>query len=778
MPGAHDISDQFQIPQKLYGRAQDVETLMNAFDRVSRGATELLLVSGYSGIGKSALVREVHKPIVRQRGYFVSGKFDQFKRNIPYSALIIAFQELVQHLLAESEGEVAAWRDRLQEALGPNGQVIVEVIPKVELIIGPQPAAAVLPPAETQNRFNLVFERFMKVFTQAAHPLVLFLDDLQWADAATLHLLQTLATDPSLHYLLVLGAYRDNEVDAAHPLTHTLAEIEASGAVMHAITLAPLGPEDLTQFVADILKRTPEAAQPLAQLVHRKTNGNPFFVIEFLKSLYSEDLLTFDYEQGGWQYDLARIQDLDITDNVVDLMVRKIQRLSEATQGGVKLAACIGNTFDLYTLSIVSESTPEQAAAGLEEALREGLLVPASDLGARVMELKASCGVDQAREALFKFLHDRVQQAAYSLIPDADKTVVHGQVGRLLLQHSTEETLEERLFDIVGHLNTGATLITDQEERTHLADLNLRAGRKAKTSTAYQPALNYFTEGTAHLPADAWKTNYDLAFALHLERAECEYLCGHFEKAEQELDRLLEWATSPLEQAEIYRIRIVQYENTSRFPEARDWGKQGLALFGIVFPEDDAERQASLDAEMRAINEKIGARDIEDLVDLPVMTDEAMRMSMKLLMTMWAPSYISGDMMLTVLIATKMVNLSLTYGNVEESAYGYITYAIEVGPRRGDFASAYAFGRLALKVNETFDDLTARAKVNHMFSCYISFWRKHIASCFPHSREAYLSGLESGDLLYGAQDSQFRLQVPHLDDGHAIFPSFAAPGQT
>ena len=511
-----------------------------------------------------------------------------------------------------------------------------------------------------------------------------------------------------------------------------------------------LGSEDLTQFVADVLKRTPEAAQPLAQLVHRKTNGNPFFVIQFLKSLYSEDLLTFDYEQGGWQVDLARIQNLDITDNVVDLMVRKIQRLSEATQGGVKLAACIGNTFDLYTLAIVSESTPEQAAAGLEEALREGLLVPASDLGARVMELKASCGVDQAREALFKFLHDRVQQAAYSLIPDADKTVVHGQVGRLLLQHSTEETLEERLFDIVGHLNTGATLITDQEERTHLADLNLRAGRKAKTSTAYQPALNYFTEGTVHLPADAWKTNYDLAFALHLERAECEYLCGHFEKAEQELDRLLEWATSPLEQAESYRIRIVQYENTSRFPEARDWGKQGLALFGIVFPEDDAERQASLDAEMRAINEKIGARDIEDLVDLPVMTDEAMRMSMKLLMTMWAPSYISGDMMLTVLIATKMVNLSLTYGNVEESAYGYITYAIEVGPRRGDFASAYAFGRLALKVNETFDDLTARAKVNHMFSCYISFWRKHIASCFPHSREAYRAGLESGDFLYAA----------------------------
>ena len=750
MPGSQDYTDQFLIPQKLYGRKDDLEILLQAFDRTCNGASEMFFVAGYSGVGKSALVDEIHRPVVEKRGYFVSGKFDQFNRDIPYSALISAFQDLTSQLLAESDEDVARWSENILAAVGQNGQVIIDVVPEIELIVGKQPPLIKLPPTETKNRFNLIFERFLKVFTQKSHPLVLFLDDLQWADLPTLRLLQSLSTDPALKYLLIIGAYRDNEVGASHPLTHTLTHLKSAGATVQSVTLKPLTKKHIVQFVTDILKRSPSEVESLAQIVKEKTNGNPFFVIQFLKVLLSEEILKFDDERGGWNYDETRIPDLDITDNVVDLMTRKIKKLSDSAQGVVKLAACIGSTFDLGTLSIVNESSPEKTAVDMEEAQREGLLVPTSEVAENISEIVLSCTMQQAHQARFRFLHDRIQQAAYALIPNEEKAIVRLRVGRLLLSSCDESQLDEHLFDIVGHLNMGSSLITSSEELERLARLNLQAGYKAKKSTAYRPALNYFSEGVARLPADAFESLYDLAFALHLEQAECNYLCGHFDVAQEALDDLLNHAKSPLEQAEIYRIRIVQYENTNRFPEARDWGKLGLSLFNIEFPDDEDERQDMLKDENERINLLLGSRTIDDLVNLPVMTDDAMRMSMKLLMTMWAPSYISGDMTLTVLIATKMVHLSLRYGNVEESAYGYVTYGATVGLRTGNYSASYAFGRLALSVNEHFEDLSARAKVNHMFSCYICPWQEPIESCFTYSREAHLAGLSSGDFIYSA----------------------------
>ena len=465
----------------------------------------------------------------------------------------------------------------------------------------------------------------------------------------------------------------------------------------------------------------------------------------------NERLLAFDHAVGAWRADLPAMRALGITDNVVDLMVRKIGQLPAATQTVVKLASCIGNRFDLHTLAIASQASHKRAAGDLRDAVREGLVLALSDASVRLAELDDPVEGEDPGAATYRFLHDRVQQAAYGLIPDDRKQDVHLRVGRLMWQHSDEATLEEQLFEIVRHLNTGAGLLGDPTERLRLIELNLRAGRKAKTATAYDAALRYFETGIdQQSPSDAWTAHYELAFGLHLERAECTYLCGEFDRAEQHLEDLLDRARSPLQKAEIYRIRIVEHENRARFTEAREWGKTGLALFEIVFPDDPAARQAMLESEIGEIDRLVGSRDIESLVDLPVMSDAAMRTSMKLLMTMWAPSYISGDMLLTTLIATKMVHLSLRYGNVEESAYGYITYAAAVRLRRGDFIGNLAFGRLALAVNERFDDLTARAKVNHMFSCYIGFWRAPIASCFPYSREAHRAGLASGDFIYAA----------------------------
>ena len=750
VPGTQDVPDQIRVPDTLYGRADEVAQLMSAFGRISDGGAEMLLVSGYSGIGKSALVREVRTPIVRRHGHFIAGKFDQYKRNIPHSAIIAAFQELTRQLLTESDLQIATWRDRLQEALGENGQVIVGVIPEIDLIVGPQPRVPSLPPAEARNRFNLLFERFIKVFTREDHPLVVFLDDLQWADAATLDLLRSLASDPTLRFLLIIGAYRDNEVGEGHPLMRAVSEIDTTTTAVSRILLTPLGLEDLHRLVTDTLRCMADTARPLATLIHEKTHGNPFFVIQFITLLERERLLVFDHNLGSWRAELPAMRALGITDNVVDLMTRKIGQLPEVTQTVVRLAACIGNRFDLHTLAIASQASPVLAAGDLRDAVREGLVVPLSDGSVRLAELDEPAGVEDPGAATYRFLHDRVQQAAYRLIPDDRKQDVHLRVGRLMWQHSDAATLEEQLFEIVRHLNTGAGLLGDPTERLKLIELNLRAGHKAKTATAYGAALRYFETGIDQLPSDAWTTHYELAFGLHLERAECTYLCGEFDRAERHLEDLLDRARSPLQKAEIYRIRIVEHENRARFAEAREWGKTGLALFEIIFPDDPAARRTMLEAEIGEIDRQVGGRDIESLVGLPVMSDEAMRISMKLLMTMWAPSYISGDMMLTTMIAAKMVHLSLRYGNVEESAYGYVIYAATVRLGRGDYIGNLAFGRLALAVNERFDDLATRAKVNHMFSCYIGFWRAPIASCLPYSREAHRAGLASGDFIYAA----------------------------
>ena len=762
VPGLQDVPDRIRAPNTLYGRADEITQLMDAFNRVSDGGAELLLVSGYSGIGKSALVQEVRTPIVQRHGHFISGKFDQYKQNIPHSAIIAAFQELTRQLLTESDPQVAAWRHRLQEALGENGQVIVGVIPEIELIVGPQRPVPTLPPAEARNRFNLLFERFIKVFTREDHPLVVFLDDLQWADAATLDLLRALASDPTLRFLLIIGAYRDNEVGERHPLAQAVLDVDATTTAVSRIQLAALNFEDLHRLITDTLRCTADDAMPLAALIHEKTEGNPFFVIQFITLLEREHLLVFDHAVGAWRADVPAMRALGITDNVVELMVRKIEQLPQATQSVVKLAACIGNRFDLHTLAIASQVSHGRAAADLRDAVREGLVLPLSEVGVRLAELDDRAEGEDPGTATYRFLHDRVQQAAYSLIPDDHKQDVHVRVGRLMWQHSDEAALEDQLFEIVRHLNTGAGLLDDPAERLSLVELNLQAGRKAKTATAYDAALRYFETGIDQLPSNAWSAHYDLAFGFHLERAECTYLCGAFDRAEHQLEDLLDRARSPLQKAEIYRLRIVEHENRSRFAEARDWGKTGLALFGIIFPDDPDARQAMLEAEIDEIDQLVGSADIESLVDLPVMSDEAMRVSMKLLMTMWAPSYISGDMLLTVLVATKMVYLSLRFGNVEESAYGYVTYAATVRLQRGDYVGNLAFGRLALAVNERFDDLTARAKVNHMFSCYIGFWRAPIASCFPYSREAYRAGLASGDFIYAAYGA-------YHESWHALF---------
>ena len=494
LPGENDATNRFSIPQRLYGRELEISTLMEAFERVSNASSEMVLVSGHAGIGKSALIQEIHKPITGRRGFFITGKFDQFKRNIPYASLAQAFQEFIRQVLTRTDEELDDWRIRLSDAVGPNAQVLIKIIPELELVLGEQPDVPELPATESQNRFNSVFISFVRTIAQAEHPLVLFLDDVQWADAASLKMIQLLLTDAQTKYFLLLVSYRDHDVDTSHPFRQAVGSIRESGTVVHEIALWPFDPSTVSRLIADALQVSSEAAAPLGVLVHQKTGGNPYFVNEFLKSLHHESLLTFDSNEGAWKWDLGEIQKRGITDNVVTLMAGKIQRLPRETRKAVQLASCIGNTFDLYTLSLVCSQTQARTATDLWPAIEEGLLLPIGDS----YKFVHGSGSDTATmtvlppthysDVSYKFAHDRVRQSAYSLIPEDQRSGVHLEIGKTLLDRTGAEQGGDKLFDIVNQFNMGVSHVVEQAQRYQLARLNLRAGRKAKESAAFEAA--------------------------------------------------------------------------------------------------------------------------------------------------------------------------------------------------------------------------------------------------------------------------------------------------
>ncbi|MDY6992399.1 MAG: serine/threonine-protein kinase PknK, partial [Pseudomonadota bacterium] len=604
-----DISDKFQIPQKLYGREAETQLYLEAFKQVSQGITQWMLVAGYSGIGKSALVHEIYKPITEKRGYFITGKFDQFQRNVPYSALVQAFSDLVRQLLMESEHSLTIWKQKLLNALGPNGQVIIEVIPEIEWIIGAQPAVPTLGATEAQNRFNLVFQNFVQVFCQPEHPLVVFLDDLQWVDAATLKLIELLLTQLELGYFFLIGAYRDNEVSSTHPLMMALEDLRQQQVVIKEIVLGPLTSTQTMQLLADTLHSN--RVETLVRLVMRKTDGNPFFINQFLKTLYEEGLLTFDFELKSWRWDITHIEAMNITDNVVELMVNKLQKLPQLTQEILQLAACIGNQFDLQTLSWIDEQTVSTTIKHLMPALEEGLIL--------VIQGQLSEASEQLQQQIgFKFLHDRVQQAAYFLIAADQKQMVHLQIGRLLLANINAVEYEEQIFKIVDHLNMGRDLIHLISERQQLAEFNLMAGKKAKLSTAYDAAKGYFQTGIELLKADCWQTQYELTWALYVETAETSYLQGNFEYMEKIIENVLQHAKTLLDKIKVYEIRISAYTAQNRLKESVTIGKMVLKQLKLELPNEPNNFHFLF--ELQKIKFKLVGKRIEDLWRLPETT--------------------------------------------------------------------------------------------------------------------------------------------------------------
>jgi len=768
--GNQDVSDKFQIPQKLYGREEEVETLLAAFERVSgqEGLTtdngqlttnksEMILVAGYSGIGKSALVNEVHKPIVRQRGYFISGKFDQFKRDIPYASLIQAFQELIRQLLTESEAQLQTWKQKLLDALGSNAQVIIDVIPEVELIIGEQPPVPQLGSTESQNRFNLVFQNFIGVFTNKEHPLVIFLDDLQWADSASLKLIQLLMTDSDSQYLLMIGAYRDNEVSPTHPLMQTLEQIQQTGTRVSTITLQPLGIDCVNQLIADTLNSSTERSKLLAELAFNKTNGNPFFLTQLLQFLYTEHLLSFELSTGCWQWDIERIRAVGITDNVVELMVSKIEKLDEKTQNVLKLAACVGNRFNLDVLSVVSAKSLSETAAELWSALQEGLIVPLSDdykipmlwnqevRSSSSSETSASLIPNFSSSIPYKFLHDRVQQAAYVLIPDDHKKEVHLKVGQLLLKNTKQNELEENIFDIVNQLNIGSQLLTQQLKRDELAGLNLMAGKKAKAATAYQAAIRYLNLGLELLGSDSWQNQYELTLELHVETIEAEYLNTNFEQAETLSAIVLQHAKTLLNKVKVYELNIQSYIAKLQYKIAIDTALQVLAQLGVVLPQEPSKWK--INKEQRAIELLLKDKQIEDLANLPEMTDPYKLAAIRIFLTIISATYVTNPPLFSMM-ALSLVNLFIKYGNSSLAAAGYTLYSLFLCGQLEDYESGYRFSQLSLRLLEQFNVRQLTASVLMMQNSQVRHWKDHAKTTTNSLLEALNSAFEHGNLEF------------------------------
>lgn len=735
--GEKDISNRFQVPHKLYGRENEIAQLISSFeDVVSQSKPILMLVSGYSGIGKTALIKELNIPITREKAFYINGKFDQFKREVPYSMISQAFQGLIQQIISGSEKDLKNWKQKIQHAIGANGQLIIDIVPEVEFLIGKQPEVQPLSLDESERRFKTVFRQFLRVFSQKEHPLILFLDDLQWADSPSLSLIEDVLSDPETHYLFIIGAYRDNEVNSSHPLIRLIDNIQGKESIVKHLILKSISRENVVELVTDCTHRPRNISLPLADLIYQKTAGNPFFTLQFLTSLYQEKLVWFDFKTLTWNWNLKAIQEKGYTDNVIDLMIRKIRKLSIQSQKTLSYAACIGNTFDVKFISQFLNTDDKNVKEELQEAVSLGL-------------------VNYTNE-IYRFAHDRVQQATRTFLPESEQPIVHLKIGRLLLNEIPNEKINEQIFEIVNHLNIGASLLVSEKEKKHLSKLNLMAATKAQSAAAYEAAKIYAETGITLLDEKSWEENHELTFSLHLQRIQNEYLTKSFDLAENHIKVLLNQSLNLLELTRVYATAIQLQMNQVKANEAIKMVIDYLRLFHIDIPEHP--KLDLVETEYQRVLAILGDRSIESLSTLPTVLDPEINALQEILAYSNAPAIITDEYLLA-LLACHGVRLSLEHGNSDNSSIHYSALAMAMGAFFENYQEGYRFGRLAVELAEKSKISPLQSVVFLNFGNLISNWVKPWDEGIYYIRKAIQSGTESGNITYACYSSNLLISA-------------------
>jgi predicted ATPase/signal transduction histidine kinase/CheY-like chemotaxis protein len=720
-----DIVSTLQFPKKLYGRDNEIKMLMNIFEEVRIGRSELAFVSGSTGTGKTALINEIHIPVLKNNGYYISSKFEHLIREIPYNAIIKAFKLLIRQLLDEKEEEIIRWKKLILDAINPNAGLLADIIPELKLIIGEQESVPEVGPAEAQNRYNFYFQRFVRVFADKKHPLVLFLDDLQWADSASLNLVKVLITDPETRYLFIIGAYRDNEINESHKLLKTIDEISSAGIKIKNIYLKPLDENNVNDFISGII-RSYENIFALSSVIYKKTQGNPFFVIELIKTLYKDNLLMFNRD-SGWMWDVEAIKQTKATDNVIELLANKFIRLPKHVQDKLKICACLGNNFNIEILSELFNKSVIETAFEMSDLINEGFVTLSGKL--------------------FKFSHDSVHETVYSFISDEEKNNLHFTIGKLALGGTGKKDIGENIFYVVNQLNYGSCLLKNQSEKIEVAELNLIAGKRAKESTAYGSAVNYLQAGRVLLSKESWNNDYALTYSIHRELAECEYLNGNFNEAESIFDILLENASNKIDKANVYNIMVILYTNIGNLDKAIKVGVGGLKLFGIKIPENPGKIKVLLELAKFKWNQK--RINFNDSFVHEEIRDPNKIAFLEILTNVGTPAFYSNTTLFALVVLT-IINYYLKWGNTGFASPTYIALGTIIGVLLGDYNSGYMFGELALLLNEKYNNGRFNCQVLFMFAYFVQHWKKHAMNDIPYFRRAYKLGLESGNLIYSS----------------------------
>lgn len=742
-----DRAPELRRAQRLYGREHDIAALLQAFERARQRGPELVLVSGYSGIGKSALVREIHKTTSKHGGYFVSGKFEQLARDVPLAPIFSALRELVREILTESPASVAQWKEKLLRALKGNGALLTDLVPELVFVIGEQPKVPELTADQAKNRFELTLLDFLHVFATQTCPLVLFLDDLQWLDPASRKLLHLLLTDAFSQHLLIIGAYRDNEVEGGHPLLSLIAEIEESGFRPTYIRLGPLEREMVHSLVADTLTSQPDEIRELGELCYEKTQGNPFFAHQFLVTLNERDLLRFDTSKGAWTWDIDTIRAANVTDNVVDLVIEGIRRLPESTQHVLLLAACIGHTFDFASLVVIAEKKPRDVATALWEAMKAGAIVPL-DGDYRYLEVDLESATGSAGGASFqvryRFVHDRVHQAAYLLLPEERRQKLHLAIGRLLARHVEGDPRDEHLLELVHHLNIGAPCMEDHAEKLDLARKNLRAAERAMASTAYHAATAYTRAGIALLDESDWDEHYELCRSMFMAAGKCAYLAGEPERTAALFGDLMRRVKTNIERAEIHRQQIYSLAAHGRFHDAVKVLIDALAALGHPLPMEDLQSPQVMMGEIAQIQANLRGRRIADVVDAPAATDPVVRAVLALLDSMGDGAHHLGPIAFSI-INLRAVNVALVHGNTELVVNNYACVGYMLAAIRGRVVEGMEFCKLAAAINAKYPSAAQAARLIFVTAsaAHMQESMRHVGQMFATARQRCV---ETGEL--------------------------------